>query len=631
MGNGGRDSSAIKTTLFFLTLSSLAFSFTTRNDTLEAKNLFKGDTAALRIRDIQVKQHLTIDSVKGSVVVTDANGKAIKVADGANNQVLQTDGAGHYSFGDKTGGSAGTISSINGSSEAAQTIAAGTGLSVTESGTGNCVHTVAAASGYTIPTGTGGKPDSCIRSDTTEKFGSIGGHGKADSSAEADTAIYASELGGSTLVQVLANDTAGNGALAASIAGKEPTITAGATSQYWRGDKSWQTLNMAAVPYLIDTLNARMKSSPANMPTSGYLLRSDGLNWAGKANVYDSMGDNQNLIRLGTGSTKGGGTPKDSAFFYGGIKAYHFYGEVDSADLLDGQHGSYYAPAAHGVTAGYWALATTSTAFGNGSLRQTADSIVAERKVALQHGFNSTDSSHQKAALKVDGGLYGQLGYFWCPANANQSGLFLRAPSVTGAGSQPALIFQRFNTGTLSTESRIYSNDGDLWFSTGSGTSPSDRGYMSKAGIFNWYGRIISPSDSTRILIADTIKIGNMIIIHASGTLAVDGTIEIANSGSSSCYMGSGSFGFRETSGADTQYSYECNLNILRSSNCQGAGAVDIVTGLAANFEGSYTNGALNLISAGGGECSGNARLSLLNKRTTIVKYRIELRIEPGF
>ena len=32
-----------------------------------------------------------------------------------------------------------------------------------------------------------------------------------------------------------------------SLSGKEPTITAGLTSQYWRGDKSWQTLNKSTV------------------------------------------------------------------------------------------------------------------------------------------------------------------------------------------------------------------------------------------------------------------------------------------------------------------------------------------------------------------------------------------------
>lgn len=36
--------------------------------------------------------------------------------------------------------------------------------------------------------------------------------------------------------------------LISHLAAKEPTITAGTTAQYWRGDKSWQTLNTANVP-----------------------------------------------------------------------------------------------------------------------------------------------------------------------------------------------------------------------------------------------------------------------------------------------------------------------------------------------------------------------------------------------
>ena len=35
--------------------------------------------------------------------------------------------------------------------------------------------------------------------------------------------------------------------LTTAVAGKEPTIAAGTTSQYWRGDKSWQTLDKTAV------------------------------------------------------------------------------------------------------------------------------------------------------------------------------------------------------------------------------------------------------------------------------------------------------------------------------------------------------------------------------------------------
>ena len=36
--------------------------------------------------------------------------------------------------------------------------------------------------------------------------------------------------------------------LVTALSGKEPSITAGTTAQYWRGDKTWQTLNTTAVP-----------------------------------------------------------------------------------------------------------------------------------------------------------------------------------------------------------------------------------------------------------------------------------------------------------------------------------------------------------------------------------------------
>ena len=35
--------------------------------------------------------------------------------------------------------------------------------------------------------------------------------------------------------------------LPTALSGKEPTITAGTTAQYWRGDKSWQTLPAAGI------------------------------------------------------------------------------------------------------------------------------------------------------------------------------------------------------------------------------------------------------------------------------------------------------------------------------------------------------------------------------------------------
>lgn len=55
--------------------------------------------------------------------------------------------------------------------------------------------------------------------------------------------------GNTSLLQI--GTTAGTAADAAAtttaLAGKEPTISAGTTSQYRRGDKSWQTLDKAAV------------------------------------------------------------------------------------------------------------------------------------------------------------------------------------------------------------------------------------------------------------------------------------------------------------------------------------------------------------------------------------------------
>lgn len=58
-------------------------------------------------------------------------------------------------------------------------------------------------------------------------------------------------------------NTAADARVAAGIAGKEDTITAGTTAQYWRGDKSWQTLNSTAVG--LSNVN---NTSDANKPVS---------------------------------------------------------------------------------------------------------------------------------------------------------------------------------------------------------------------------------------------------------------------------------------------------------------------------------------------------------------------------
>lgn len=51
--------------------------------------------------------------------------------------------------------------------------------------------------------------------------------------------------------------------LDAALSGKEPAISAGTTAQYWRGDKSWQSLNKSAVG-----LGNVDNTSDANKPIS---------------------------------------------------------------------------------------------------------------------------------------------------------------------------------------------------------------------------------------------------------------------------------------------------------------------------------------------------------------------------
>ena len=60
------------------------------------------------------------------------------------------------------------------------------------------------------------------------------------------------------------------GALATSLAGKQDFITAGTTAQYYRGDKTWQTLNKAAVG-LGNVDNTADLNKPISTATKAYV------------------------------------------------------------------------------------------------------------------------------------------------------------------------------------------------------------------------------------------------------------------------------------------------------------------------------------------------------------------------
>ena len=81
-----------------------------------------------------------------------------------------------------------------------------------------------------------------------------------------------------------------------ALSGKEPTITAGTTTQYWRGDKSWQTLNKAAVGLsLVENTALSTWAGSTNISTVGTITNGT---WSG-ATIDISKGGT-NLTALGT-------------------------------------------------------------------------------------------------------------------------------------------------------------------------------------------------------------------------------------------------------------------------------------------------------------------------------------------
>lgn len=81
-----------------------------------------------------------------------------------------------------------------------------------------------------------------------------------------------------------------------SLSGKEPTITAGTTAQYWRGDKSWQALNKAAVG-LSSVENTALSTwvGSTNISTVGTITNGT---WSGSTIGISKGGTN--LTALGT-------------------------------------------------------------------------------------------------------------------------------------------------------------------------------------------------------------------------------------------------------------------------------------------------------------------------------------------
>ena len=118
-------------------------------------------------------------------------------------------------------------------------------------------------SGYALTTnGTGTLSWSAVATTSTSVGGDLSGtiananivSGAVGSTEIADLSIVNVDIANSTITYGKLNLIDGDipqakvNGLITALGGKEPTITAGTTAQYWRGDKSWQTLNTNAVP-----------------------------------------------------------------------------------------------------------------------------------------------------------------------------------------------------------------------------------------------------------------------------------------------------------------------------------------------------------------------------------------------
>jgi hypothetical protein len=106
-------------------------------------------------------------------------------------------------------------------------------------------------------------------------------------------------------------------------------------------------------------------------------------------------------------------------------------------------------------------------------------------------------------------------------SSVNQAGLTISGPTTSGNGSQPAVVFKRYSGTTLTTVSKVYSNNGDILFTTGTGTSPSDRMIIDNAGRVGI--GTTTPGTNYKLDVSGVFHVinGNQALFSNSGTAAL--------------------------------------------------------------------------------------------------------------
>lgn len=176
---------------------------------------------------------------------------------------------------------------------------------------------------------------------------------------------------------------------------REPTITAGTAGQYWRGDKTWQTLNIAALG--ITNTSANLAAAITDETGSGSLVfgtsPSITTSLTTGSTSFDLLNAVATTINFGGGATTGIniGNVSGSNTIYGIIK----FPTVGTSGLVKLTAGGQLAPAVAGTDY----LASSST------LQQvtTAGATSNVVTVTLSANTASTDTTH--GTLVVTGGV----------------------------------------------------------------------------------------------------------------------------------------------------------------------------------------------------------------------------------
>lgn len=180
-----------------------------------------------------------------------------------------------------------------------------------------------------------------------------------------------------------------------ALSGKEPTIAAGTTGQYWRGDKSWQTLDKTAVGLgnVDDTADsAKSVASAATLTTARTIA---GVSFDGSANIdFASTAVAVSSLEVGHESDTTVARSAAGVLTVEGVTvATHSVVSVTGSQTLDGVAGRHYI-----VLLKSGAVPVLPTAVGNTSVYQVKNVHTA----AITLSTTSSQTVEGQASLSIE-------------------------------------------------------------------------------------------------------------------------------------------------------------------------------------------------------------------------------------